>query len=112
MKVTQKTEKKVIEITRTVIIISILDFLRWLQEKNAQAQYLKAISYRHPDHPLSPLEDGTKPSEWVIHSFVWSSSDQGHEYWSKLDKQWRRHLDQLAEEHPGEVIIDGEKEQD
>lgn len=95
-----------------------IDFLTFLQDKCALANYLNAINAETgAKERLEALISGKLVSPkmaaiLVTNVFIWEDSQLGKEYWAEIDKQWREYIEAPAEatcEEFLEIMLDGLK---
>lgn len=80
----------------------IKEFLFFLKKENAYKEYIKAIKqYRKKEFrnwenyinilTIKPLKNCVinNIAYLIDCSFTWSSTEEGHDFWSALDKKWR-----------------------
>lgn len=93
-----------------------IDFLNFLQDKCALANYLNAINAETgTKERLEALISGklVSPKMAAIlftNIFIWDDSVQGKEYWAQIDKQWREYIEapaQATSEEFLEIMTDG-----
>ena len=46
------------------------------------------------------------PANYVSTAFVWSKTEQGHDYWSKIDLEWRSTTESARRVYPKTTIED------
>lgn len=82
-------------------MISIRDFLVFLSEYKCLGAYWSnfeqsnlAYDYRTAAFEISSVFEES-PLNWLLGSFVWDSSDEGFDYWSRLDTLWNMRCNYL-----------------
>ena len=61
-------------------------FYNWLSRRKLLDQYL----FNKKTHPIcNRFDDGY---EFIFRGFHWLLTNEGHEFWLKMDMKWRKHL--------------------
>lgn len=82
-------------------MISIRDFLVFLSEYKCLGAYwtnFEKVHFVDGYHGASQLIScffNKKPRNWLVTSFRWDHTDEGSEYWHKLDTLWNMRCNYL-----------------
>lgn len=102
--------------TSITITVSFLnDFFSFLMKKGILTNYLREVIEAGPcmgEDRLEYLRNRTVPRSWVIGAFVWTGTADGHEYWNRVDREWKSYLQEIrdhaeSEHENAEVIWNG-----
>ena len=73
-------------------------FFRFLKEKGVFQLYIDNINEQHPglDYIFwekmwknEVLSEENKCIEGIDYAFCWADTKQGHDFWSKIDDEWK-----------------------
>ena len=73
-------------------------FLRFLKEEGVYGEWVYNIYEQHPiwDNTFwegiwkyDILSEQNKCEEGINYAFCWSDTIQGHDFWSKIDEEWK-----------------------
>ena len=64
-----------------------IDFLLFLRENKALDNWLNAIEDQHAQDVTAFALKSTPAIFW-INTILWGPTDEGHEYWKKLEYKW------------------------
>lgn len=101
--------------TITITVSYLSDFFAFLMKKGILTNYLQEVIKAGPymgEDRLTYLRNKTAPKSWVIGAFVWFETADGHEYWNRVDKEWKSYLQEIrdhaeSEHENAEVIWNG-----
>lgn len=74
-------------------------FVQFLKDNNAFKQYVKNLKLRkcyfqtweNYTNPFTIcLLGSTRPSNFIIGSFLWANTLEGHDFWKNLDDKWKK----------------------
>lgn len=61
-------------------------FLLFLDMEGALGKFKRSM--KEEGISLVALRKGQKPSMWLMESFTWDITPEGHGYWDELDDSW------------------------
>ena len=73
-------------------------FFRFLKEKGVFQLYIDNINEQHPGWDYifwekmwknEVLSEENKCIEGIDYAFCWADTKQGHDFWSKIDDEWK-----------------------
>ena len=89
-------------INEVVIEVSVYgDFFKFLEEHKALLPFLSNVE--ESGYSFVSYFD-RKPCDWISAHCSWHRSPQGHAYWEKLDREWRK---LLKEGLPEDLDLEG-----
>jgi hypothetical protein len=76
-------------------------FFNWLKSKGAYEAYKLA---RHNMNRLTGADCRTHPyyrrhlipHQFINHAFTWSLTYEGHDFWNRLNSEWRKYLKEIG----------------
>jgi|WetSurMetagenome_2_1015567.scaffolds.fasta_scaffold33332_5 hypothetical protein len=72
------------------------DFIQWLKDHHAYSNYINSYTpYNNNNANLNKWIDKTQSSYLISNAFIWQDSKQGHKYWSRLNKLWKKYVKTL-----------------
>lgn len=83
--------------------INAIDFLLWLDQKallflNNMATLPDAEGLEPQGLELESYVARYHPKSWLSEAFLWCNSQEGREFWDKVDEDWRKYLNSFKGE--------------
>ena len=80
-----------IKVEKPVTFVRLGDLFSFLDENEALTVFFRNVENDSEPAKLSKLFE-KDPTMWISGAFIWSSTPERHEFWEKLNKEWRKLL--------------------
>jgi len=68
-------------------------FSRWMKDQRAWDEYkYNAKMVNKNPRRIVDIERDCEPEEFLTSAFVWELTEEGHEFWSKLNMEWHNYM--------------------